>query len=147
MVSFGPKLSVAAVTWLSGPMVLPSSMAVTLKGGGGGGGGGVGATGGGGGGGGAGLLQPARAATAASRPSAKAPRRRDMGTSTCWVGNGEKRSDEASAGRNLQHLSGMDEVRVLDGVLVHLVNGAPLLGVAEKRLGDFGEAVALHHRV
>src|SRR5271166_3463758 len=147
MVSLGPKLSAGAVTLLSGPTAFPSSIAVTLKGGGGGGGGvGAGATAGCGGGGGVGLLHPDRAATAASRPSARAPRTRDMGTSwVCW--GTAREAGKESAGRYFQHLSRTDEVRILDGVLVRLVDEAPLLGVAHERLGDFGEAVSLHHRV
>src|SRR5450432_4067941 len=83
MVSLGLKLAAGSVTFLSMPTALPRSIETTWKGGGGGGaGGGAGACAGGGGGGagGGGLLQARMPTTAARRPRAGAPRRRDMGT-------------------------------------------------------------------
>src|SRR5450755_1058138 len=94
MVSLAAKVSMTAATCLSGPTDFPRSIRTTLKGGGGGAGGGACTTGGGGGGGGGGgLLQPKTATALARSPRAKAPRRRDMGTSSFLWGQRESQKD------------------------------------------------------
>src|SRR4026209_737971 len=49
--------------------------------------------------------------------------------------------------RDLEHLSGIDLIRVLDDVLVRFVDLLPLLRVAVELLGDLRETVSLHHRI
>src|SRR5277367_4702625 len=99
MVSLAPKVSRGAATCLSGPTAFPRSKCTTLKGGGGGTGGGACTTGGGaGGGGGGGLLQPKTATALARSPKARAPRRRDMGTSSFLGGQRERQQGRQLAG-------------------------------------------------
>src|SRR5688572_14335797 len=52
-----------------------------------------------------------------------------------------------SSFRNLQDLSGMDEIRIVQDVAVGVVDSPPSLRIAVDPLRDLGEAVAFHHAI
>src|SRR5688500_8556068 len=52
-----------------------------------------------------------------------------------------------SGARNLQRLTGVDQIRIFDDVLVGLVDAAPLGGVAVFSFGDLRQTVAFHDNV
>src|SRR5215210_4046488 len=132
MVSRRPNVVAGAVTFLSAPMLLPTSIPCTAKAGGAGAGAGAAASAGGAGA--SFFLQAGMATTATARPAAhNILRDRIMmallGRSGLWNGEG---------------LAGIDEVGILDGVLVRLVNALPLAGATVILLGDLRQRIAFH---
>src|SRR5215211_2598871 len=133
MVSRRPNVVAGAVTFLSAPMLLPTSIPCTAKAGGAG----AGAAASAGGAGASFFLQAGMPITATARPAAhNILRDRIMMAllGQSGLGNGEG-------------LAGIDEVGILDGVLVRLVNALPLAGATVILLGDLRQRIAFHDRM
>src|SRR5688500_9323404 len=90
------------------------------------------------------LPQAAVARSMVTRATARRAVAREAG---CSILHTSVRVMGLPSSRERERLAGVDQVGVLDGVLVRLVDLAPLRGVAVLRLGDLREAVARLHRV